>query len=161
MTERCFICGEDNPNVLEEHHILPRRHGGGNSDGNLVTLCANCHEAVEKIYDDEFYEKAGYSTQRLEDSVETASVTVSDAVEMVRKFVNGCDNVRMGGEVSKRALYDEFVDWCATQDGAHAVARNIFGKALIRADSNIDATQRRINGDPTYIYTGVNLADAA
>lgn len=55
MTEACFICAEANPNVLENHHIVPQRYGGSDSNENLVTLCANCHRAVERLYDERFY----------------------------------------------------------------------------------------------------------
>lgn len=54
---RCFVCGESNLPVLQKHHIIPRRYGGGNSNENLVTLCASCHEAIEQIYDDSFYSR--------------------------------------------------------------------------------------------------------
>lgn len=36
------------PNVsrLQMHHILPLCEGGDNSDGNLITLCNECHAAA-------------------------------------------------------------------------------------------------------------------
>ena len=55
----CFICGQKNNKVLQEHHIVPRRHDGTDKQSNLVSLCANCHQAIEKIYDKEFYKKLG------------------------------------------------------------------------------------------------------
>jgi len=55
----CFICGEDNNQVIQEHHIVPRRHDGSDNSENIVRLCANCHQAVEKIYDKDFYEEIG------------------------------------------------------------------------------------------------------
>lgn len=55
--DRCYICGNDNPTVLQTHHIVPRRHGGTDSEENLVRLCANCHQAVESMYDRRFYKK--------------------------------------------------------------------------------------------------------
>lgn len=56
MTEdRCQICGDDMGTRLQEHHIVPKRHGGTDSDENLVTLCAGCHQAVERIYDERFF----------------------------------------------------------------------------------------------------------
>lgn len=61
MTSKCFICGDERENSLEEHHIVPRRFGGSDRDENLVTLCASCHSAIEKIYDDSFYERLGVS----------------------------------------------------------------------------------------------------
>jgi len=51
MSDRCQICGDVRPRSLEEHHILPRRFGGGDYEDNLVTLCASCHRALESIYD--------------------------------------------------------------------------------------------------------------
>lgn len=56
MPKRCFICGEENPVVLEEHHIIPQRLGGSDRPDNLATLCANCHTALEKIYDKRFWD---------------------------------------------------------------------------------------------------------
>lgn len=62
---QCYICGEDNPNVLETHHLIPRRYGGEDSNENTVSLCANCHAAVESLYGRRFYERLA---QRLLDS---------------------------------------------------------------------------------------------
>jgi uncharacterized protein (DUF983 family) len=56
ITDRCVFCGEDNQSVLHQHHIIPRRFNGGEKD-NLLTLCANCHELIEKIYDNEFFQE--------------------------------------------------------------------------------------------------------
>lgn len=53
----CVICGCENPNVLEKHHKIPSRYGGTDRDENLVTLCANCHAAVERIYNDDFWSR--------------------------------------------------------------------------------------------------------
>jgi hypothetical protein len=57
MSKRCQVCGHDAS--LDEHHIVPRRYGGSDRDENLVTLCANCHRAIEEIYDDRFYRALG------------------------------------------------------------------------------------------------------
>lgn len=42
----CQICS-DNECKLEVHHILKRTLGGSNELDNLVTLCVNCHRAIE------------------------------------------------------------------------------------------------------------------
>jgi len=55
--ETCFICGESNSVVLEKHHLIPNRFNGPDGQDNLVTLCANCHRAVESMYDSEFWSK--------------------------------------------------------------------------------------------------------
>lgn len=57
MSEPCFVCGYDNPNGIEIHHIVPRRFGGTDHPENTVHLCASFHQAIEKIYDDSFYER--------------------------------------------------------------------------------------------------------
>ena len=61
MTEsiECFICGDHRPNSLEEHHVVPQRHNGSDEPENLVQLCSSCHAAIEKLYDDSFYERLG------------------------------------------------------------------------------------------------------
>lgn len=55
-SEGCFVCGEHRSNSLEDHHIVPRRYGGSDEPENIVTLCASCHSAIEKLYDERFYE---------------------------------------------------------------------------------------------------------
>ncbi len=43
---RCVYCGEGPPEVeLTVDHVEPRRKGGDNSSGNLVTACAGCNRA--------------------------------------------------------------------------------------------------------------------
>jgi len=51
----CKVCGEDRSEVLETHHRIPRRHGGQDTEENLVTVCANCHRVLESLYDKEFW----------------------------------------------------------------------------------------------------------
>jgi len=54
--DECFFCGEDG--ALDQHHIVPKRHGGSDKDDNLVTLCPTCHAKIEReLYNKEFYEK--------------------------------------------------------------------------------------------------------
>ena len=56
---KCQICGKGNCR-LEVHHITPRRFGGSNTLGNLVTLCESCHAKVtgkESEYYDTLYQK--------------------------------------------------------------------------------------------------------
>jgi hypothetical protein len=56
---KCFICGDPNENAIQTHHIVPNRHGGSDKDENLVDLCANCHQAIERVYDKRFYQALG------------------------------------------------------------------------------------------------------
>jgi len=56
MVEKsCYFCSEFE--VLEEHHLVPRRYGGSDRKDNLVTLCPTCHSKVEGLYDDELFGK--------------------------------------------------------------------------------------------------------
>lgn len=53
----CYICGTTNQHVLQEHHLIPQRLGGEDTEENTVTLCSNCHNCIESLYDDEFFER--------------------------------------------------------------------------------------------------------
>lgn len=65
---QCQICGHTNPDVLETHHKLPQRHGGPDDPENLVSLCGSCHNAIERIYDDGFFQQlfdqVGYEVEK-------------------------------------------------------------------------------------------------
>lgn len=45
---KCMECGKSDCK-LEVHHIRPKRLGGSNTLGNLITLCGNCHQKTEGI----------------------------------------------------------------------------------------------------------------
>jgi len=53
----CKFCSETDQDALEQHHIVPKRHGGSNKQENLVDLCASCHRKLESLYDKRFYQK--------------------------------------------------------------------------------------------------------
>jgi len=69
---RCFICGHGNAQILEEHHTVPRRLNGSDSPENTYYLCGSCHNAVESMYDDGFYERLGIAVEDVEDDAFTA-----------------------------------------------------------------------------------------
>ena len=49
---RCFFCGEDNPIVLERHHIVPEdwlKAFGVVNEPPVIILCANCHRKMHAI----------------------------------------------------------------------------------------------------------------
>jgi len=162
MSERCFICAEDNPNVLQTHHILPRRHGGGDSAENLVTLCANCHVAVERIYDDDFYQRIDASkgdASKADVSKEdcTDSIEFNTAKKHIGEFFDKCDDVIFSGMVMKQALYDKYCEWADAND-APRPARNIFGEVVVNHDDRlIEAEQRMFDGNRIRVYTGVHI----
>ena len=43
---KCMECKKTNTK-LEVHHIRPRRNGGSNTLGNLITLCSKCHQKTK------------------------------------------------------------------------------------------------------------------
>lgn len=55
----CYFCLSEETEVLEEHHIVPRRFGGGDEDENLVLLCPTCHSKIERLYGRRFYTELG------------------------------------------------------------------------------------------------------
>jgi len=53
----CYFCHEPDEHILQDHHIVPQRFGGSNFKENLVKLCPNCHDKIERLYDSGFYER--------------------------------------------------------------------------------------------------------
>lgn len=51
----CHFCKEDNKEVLDQHHIVPKRLSGSNGSHNLVKVCRNCHGKLEQLYDAETF----------------------------------------------------------------------------------------------------------
>lgn len=52
---KCCFCGEDVFKVGQKvgggntiHHIHPMRYGGKHEEKNLITICAYCHQRLEK-----------------------------------------------------------------------------------------------------------------
>ncbi len=41
---RCQNCGR--LTNLQAHHVQPRSALGADTEGNLITLCASCHQAI-------------------------------------------------------------------------------------------------------------------
>lgn len=58
MSDGCYFCGGGSE-VIEQHHIVPRRFGGGDESENLVEVCPTCHEKLERLYDKRFYDELG------------------------------------------------------------------------------------------------------
>jgi phage/plasmid-associated DNA primase len=108
---RCYICGEENPNALQTHHILPRRHGGKDMQENTVTLCANCHMAIEAIYDDSFYSriKNRLSEWKIEDATLEAAIEefCNDELEIYDNTIS---------VASKAELYESYLCYCRERD---------------------------------------------
>lgn len=43
----CVACGIREQ--LHHHHLVPKSRGGSNTNSNLITLCANCHEKIHGV----------------------------------------------------------------------------------------------------------------
>ena len=105
MGERCFICGYDNQHVLQQHHIVPRRHGGDDGEDNLVTLCANCHEAIEKIYSEDRWEQAFLNYRQSEEGPYVSEFSDKQVCpECLRRWNPETDTVEL--TEGKSPLYD-------------------------------------------------------
>jgi len=39
----CYICGEDDYDLLDVHRIIPGEEGGKYTEHNSVVVCATCH----------------------------------------------------------------------------------------------------------------------
>lgn len=84
--ENCYICGRGNPDVLERHHIVPRRHGGSDESVNLVDLCPTCHRALETLYDERFYRVLGIGEQ--DEVVQYAAADIAERLEELELHVS-------------------------------------------------------------------------
>mgnify|MGYP002763262520 FL=1 len=123
MSGLCYICGEDNPNVLQTHHILPRRYGGGDGPDNLVRLCANCHQAVESLYDERFFD-------RLISEVEDWPLSGEGVESAVSAFVEDELEITREGDIAIRdraEVFQDYVEYCELrQYAAHTSPARFF-----------------------------------
>ena len=55
---KCIFCGNDNPIILQHHHIIPKELSNLNLEkfgfdlseyGKTVVLCANCHRVIHDV----------------------------------------------------------------------------------------------------------------
>lgn len=97
--EDCYICGFGGRHLLEKHHIVPRRHGGGDGNENLVHLCPTCHRAVEKLYNHRFYAELG----------------IVDEEEAVESPTAGNPNISGTAETETGTEEDDGVDKIVTE----------------------------------------------
>ena len=72
----CYICGHGNTDVIQRHHIIPRRYDGTDETRNIVNLCPTCHDAIERIYDDSFFEDLG--VEKIDTGTELVDVALQE-----------------------------------------------------------------------------------
>jgi len=82
--EYCKFCGRDEEKLLEEHHIIPQRYNGEDTNENLVTVCKSCHRTLEEIYNDEVLRKM---SNKVEEDHST-SLDEREIVENVFRFID-------------------------------------------------------------------------
>jgi len=80
----CYFCDEFR--VLEDHHIVPQRHGGHDKAENLVTVCPTCHQKLEKLYDTRFYKQLGVGSGYSKD-VEEEQKSLSEANQTADYYI--------------------------------------------------------------------------
>jgi len=66
--ETCYFCPESNSAAIEEHHLVPQRFNGSDEPENTVKLCGSCHDKIEELYDDGFYERLGVAVDGIENA---------------------------------------------------------------------------------------------
>jgi len=64
--EGCYFCDVTNPHAVEGHHLVPQRFNGTDQPENMVDLCGSCHNKIEELYDDAFYERLGVAVDEIE-----------------------------------------------------------------------------------------------
>jgi len=121
----CYFCGETNPTALEEHHLVPQRYNGPDLPENLVTLCGACHNKIENLYDDTFYERLGIVAHS-DDGLEIADVntgyTLTASESADREIPYNCPHVQVeewsykvavkSVKLAQRGEYEgEYIKW--------------------------------------------------
>jgi len=106
VSESCHFCQESE--VLERHHILPRRHGGDDSPENLVTVCPTCHRKLERLYAKSFYEALG-----VPDDTPPRNVAVDVALDYLNHHVKADPNAK---NISTAEAYEQYRWYCDKSD---------------------------------------------
>lgn len=80
----CICCGEDDPKVLEDHHV----YGRGYSD-DVVPLCKNCHAKVtagQNVLSPKARSKAASPVERLVYALLTFLLLMKEAIVNLEKI---------------------------------------------------------------------------
>ena len=125
---------------MEEHHILPRRFGGGDHEENLVALCASCHRAVENIYDKQFWTSVGLRPS-------SGSNTVEEFVDRRLSFDETYDATPKGD------VYEWYAEWCRAGD-IEPVSQHKFTKKLKRLPP-VETDRAYIGGEQHRCFVGL------
>lgn len=97
----CQNCGrKDGPNVdLEAHHGVPLKEGGSNKKSNLITYCAECHNAIH--YDSHKAPSsksiASYESHKSSSSRNNRSIETSVRERVLERDNYTCRNCKQSG----------------------------------------------------------------
>lgn len=84
----CFLCSETNPHAVEGHHLVPQRFNGTDQPENMVDLCGSCHNKIEQLYDDQFYERLGVAVDEIDNErVDYSGGRTVDAEQSLDRMV--------------------------------------------------------------------------
>jgi recombinational DNA repair protein (RecF pathway) len=154
MLERCYICGNDNTNVHQEHHVIPKRYGGEEIQGNTVTLCANCHQAVESLYNDRFFEMLDVESVEPWNEASLQTTAIQEFVDEVLSM----DNTSYVRSAKLRDVYQRY----AEINGLPQISKGVFGRELLGLqDYEIYKSRKRISGERARVYSGIKIAESA
>lgn len=126
--ETCYFCHEPDTHLLESHHIVPCRFSGSDAFENLVLVCPNCHERLERLYDDRFYDALGVETEST-DGEDSSDDTLPHPQYPLHAASEGRVTLKeligtLQGEYSEGASYsrvfDEAADYGVGQDEVEA-----------------------------------------
>jgi len=139
VSDACYICG------------------GNDEEENLVHLCANCHQAVESLYDDRFFEE-------LEDYFLTqqAYIVMAETRKLIKEnvdlFVKECCRARDPESfVTNENLYEAYDQFCHL-NGLPAVSPGIFERR-ISGEQHLEKSEEYIEGEPVPTWSGIELVD--
>ena len=99
----CYFCHEPDTHLLETHHIVPKRFGGSDDAENLVRVCPNCHERLERLYDGRFYDALGVEQPELDDEAdsdgrdEVTSLEQRQRIETIKSIISEGESINRDG----------------------------------------------------------------
>lgn len=137
----CYFCGCVPP--LREHHVIPRRFDGPDTEENIVELCDLCHKRIERLYDKSFYEWFGIKDEKGERKYHRQCDAVScdnrRKVKITRKL--GQLRIRLDGNNGFKAYRGDIISvepsfYFACRPCAAQLARKAFNELWWLYDSD-------------------------
>ena len=120
----CYFCLSEERHILEDHHIVPRRFDGSDDDENLVRVCPTCHQKLERLYGDRFYNELGVENSDSEESTDT----------VIHTSIKGEDG---DGVLTLLDVIEDIAD-------THPRRGAPYERVLDRATSDFDTTSDRV-----------------